>query len=390
MKQQSHLIEVLVKVGALQLNQVERLYHEQRQWGGRFTQLIVELGFLREDMLVRILSQELRIPAVAPERLRTISKDTLGVLPVSTCENFEIIPFSMDVRSRRLSIAMADPSDAKIIQEIQEATGLEVEPFIAPLSLIRRVIRMHFYGEGTAELPRARDPQGHTMVGQRSHRVSESTPAPRRNPGVSAEYQTGTLPPRRPPGPTGARRGQPHMSSATPLPRGFQPSGSTPVPRTRSGHTGSGTYKVSPGHHPSGMHNSVGQPKRPEKRSDWFPTVPSTSHPASLELDAAMEVVGQKPQRPPTNPVAHRVPTHQLAEELQRELLQVRKEFQLFKEQAQGEVEAMQELLRKRSQEQRLLMRALFDLLVAKGYLRKDELVQMLSHVAEKQDRPSS
>lgn len=344
LKQKNPLAEALVRAGAVIPAQIEKIQKEVNQWGGRFSHMVVELGILSEDQYVRILSQELRLPIAPLERLRRVPPDALSILPAVSCERYDLLPFGVDAGLKRLLVAMSDPTDESALEEIRSAVpGFEVELFVSSSNAIRHAIRTNFYGEETGEVLRVRPP-----IPQR--------PLPRRTPSPSGAHPGVSLGRRAPtPLPGGPRR------APTPIPggsgsyspvKGVQPRGAVPTPSS----SGSRDAAFQPGWQPQG----------------------SMSHPASLELDAATEAAVQKQEQ-------SRTLSERRITALETELRQTRNEMRQYQLEVEDQIESMQQLMRSRFQEHRLLMRGLFDLLVARGYLSKEELVQMLSEVSEKQ-----
>ena len=86
--------------------------------------------FLLEQLAARwgIGFIDLKISHVKPAALRTISEDYARANV--------LIPF--DVKDGSLFVAMGDPRDGRVIEEIKRLTGLSVVPYLAPDAAIRR------------------------------------------------------------------------------------------------------------------------------------------------------------------------------------------------------------------------------------------------------------
>lgn len=141
--------ELLIKEGFINEKQLEQAISVQRQEGGRLGEVFVKLGMIKEDQMVAILAKQLNIPyfslgtgmlnpAVDQGLERLISQDF--VLKNS------ILPLSRTLRS--LTVAMADPLDLMLIDNLRKLTNCEINPVIATRSDIMKGIEQ-FYGKSS-------------------------------------------------------------------------------------------------------------------------------------------------------------------------------------------------------------------------------------------------
>jgi FtsZ-binding cell division protein ZapB len=352
LKNRSQLIDILLRAGVLNARQVEQIQNEQNQWGGRIPTLLIEMGLMREDVLLRVLSTELRMRVAPVERLMKVSPEAMNILPATTCERFEVLPFGIEPRLRKLYLAMSDPTESASIEEIERTTGLEVEAFVSTSVIIRRAIRSNFYGEPPVDPGEGRKPPtGAHPIGRPTARRSPSVSSMQPRVGnISGQY--GRVPNNRRP-----------------------PTAHTPIPGV------SGAFSA-----PAGLPTGTHVPPPGARTGEWHPRAHSMSHPASLELDAATNSMPNVPAA--DDPRLQQLTNSlQVAErkisELQSELRVLRNEHRASQERMHAEMEAVQQLVTGRFQEQRLLMRNLFDMLVARGVVSKEQLVHMLSQMSD-------
>ncbi|HBA87831.1 MAG TPA: general secretion pathway protein GspE [Geobacter sp.] len=122
----ARLGEMLLKAGALTEAQLEQVLNAQSIYGGRLGTNLVEMGFIEEDELARVLSEQLGVPCVESTALDSIPEALLGVIPRKTVERYRAIPLALE--GKRLTIAMADPASFEAIEEIGFSTGLVIIP----------------------------------------------------------------------------------------------------------------------------------------------------------------------------------------------------------------------------------------------------------------------
>ncbi len=144
--------EMLVQLGHLDDRQVQAALAHQRQWGGRIGGAIVRLGFLREPAVLDALSRQLGVPFVELGG-RHIPPNVLALVPRRLAEVRRVLPIAVETGGRRaLFVALADPSDLGVIDELAFATGLHVRPVLAGEEDLDRALERHL---GIPPRPRA-------------------------------------------------------------------------------------------------------------------------------------------------------------------------------------------------------------------------------------------
>lgn len=122
--------ELLISEGLLTPDQLEEALKCQVIFGIKLGSSLIELGFIDENRLVKLLSKKLGVPAVTRKELMEIPHSVYSLLPSSVAEQYRVLPFRLE--NRRLSVAMSDPSDFTAIDELSFVTGYIIQPFIAP------------------------------------------------------------------------------------------------------------------------------------------------------------------------------------------------------------------------------------------------------------------
>lgn len=122
--------EILVESGMLTPAQLEETLKNQAAFGGRLGTNLIELGFLRENELAAFLSKKLGFPCISAGQLMAVPPEVIRLVPKELAENYNIIPLRLD--KKRLSVAMLDPSDLPLLDEISFVTGYFIDPMIAP------------------------------------------------------------------------------------------------------------------------------------------------------------------------------------------------------------------------------------------------------------------
>ncbi len=140
--------ELLVKEGLLSEAQLEKAINFQRQEGGRLGEILVKLGFIKEDQMVRVLGNQLGMPyfSLGTGMLKpAVDQELEKLIPHEFASKNLVLPLSRTLKS--LTVAMADPLDLILIDNLRKLTSCEINPVIATKSDIAKAIEQ-FYGKG--------------------------------------------------------------------------------------------------------------------------------------------------------------------------------------------------------------------------------------------------
>ncbi|NMB73714.1 MAG: hypothetical protein GYA21_01140 [Myxococcales bacterium] len=165
--QKKKLGEILIERGVIDQDQLNSALAYQRQWGHRLGVALVAKGFITEGMLAKVLGEVMKLQVVDLARV-TFDPVALRMVSVNVCENNDLIPIAYEnVRnSRTLTIAMADPLNLAIIDEIEFTSGCKVRPVLATISAINSAVRKHYRGQNTVIKPLSLVKAEHTESGR--------------------------------------------------------------------------------------------------------------------------------------------------------------------------------------------------------------------------------
>jgi len=138
--------ELLVKRNFITSDQLKRALEEQKLKGGRLESNLVRLGYIKEDELLSFLSAQYRVPSVKLSKIE-INPATIKLIPSSTSKKYFIIPINRV--GPKLTLAMADPNNIIVIDEIKFMTGFNVEPVVASETEIVDAIKKYYGGGGS-------------------------------------------------------------------------------------------------------------------------------------------------------------------------------------------------------------------------------------------------
>jgi type IV pilus assembly protein PilB len=109
----------------------------QQGEGGRLGSILVRMGVLSESTLLEFLSQQYGVPTVELETC-SIDQSILALLPLNLVQEHLIVPVKKT--ASRLTLAMVDPTNVSLLDELRFRTGLHITPMVATESDIRTTI----------------------------------------------------------------------------------------------------------------------------------------------------------------------------------------------------------------------------------------------------------
>jgi hypothetical protein len=151
MAQRIRIGELLVKAGVLDDLQLRSALNEQRKWGGPLGKVLVDLGYVDEPTMVRALSKQLGLRRAQLER-SSVPHELLAKLDPSRAREKRFCPERFEPARKTLVVAMADPTDVVVIDDLAFRTGCRVEATIAGESEISKAIDLIFFGRAQTAL----------------------------------------------------------------------------------------------------------------------------------------------------------------------------------------------------------------------------------------------
>ncbi|MDQ3364665.1 MAG: hypothetical protein M3680_04475 [Myxococcota bacterium] len=134
---------MLIEAGAIDETKLRTALIDQRRWGRPLGRTLVELKLIREDDLVRVLGQQLGLPSVDLDRVN-IPTPVTTLVPSALVVQHNIVPFAQPMKF--LDVAMLDPTNLGIIDELRIRTQLNIRPYLAGPQMIERAILKYYRG----------------------------------------------------------------------------------------------------------------------------------------------------------------------------------------------------------------------------------------------------
>lgn len=122
---------MLIRQNVLTEDELKKALELQKGSGKKIGEVLVDNGFITEDMIVHALQMQLGLKVVQLTGV-TIPKEVRNLVSVDILKKYTCIPFELDpYNANILHLAMADPMDMAAIDDISIVTNLQIEPYIA-------------------------------------------------------------------------------------------------------------------------------------------------------------------------------------------------------------------------------------------------------------------
>src|SRR5437867_2088205 len=129
--------DLLIREGLITKEQLDKALQEQKQNGTRVGYNLVKLGFIPETELTKMLARQFKMPAVDLSKF-TVDPKIAKLIPGEMALKNLVLPLKRE--GRILTVAMADPTNMGVLEDLKFITRYDVFPVIAGEFTIRNVL----------------------------------------------------------------------------------------------------------------------------------------------------------------------------------------------------------------------------------------------------------
>jgi hypothetical protein len=136
--------QLLVSKGHIDVWQLQSALSHQERWGGRLGEVIIEMRFVPEQVVMAEVARHLGVSYVDVSRV-TVEPAVMSLVPAKLARSRGILPLRLtsDTRRARLVVASSAPQELAALDEIAFACGLCVQPVLAGKRAIERALDRH-------------------------------------------------------------------------------------------------------------------------------------------------------------------------------------------------------------------------------------------------------
>ncbi len=135
------LIDALLEQSLINSQQLQDARNKQLGAKKPLHELLVEMGFLREEDLIKTASNLFDLALVNLDN-QTIDPSVHNLLSYDQLKRYGVFPLRKE--KNKLVLAMSDPMNIQTLDDVKKATGLEVEPVLASRKNIAKYIEKYY------------------------------------------------------------------------------------------------------------------------------------------------------------------------------------------------------------------------------------------------------
>lgn len=124
---------ILLDAGLLTDEELQLALEKHREVGGSLAEVIVDSGLLSERRIAQAIEDHFGIPLVELHTLE-IPPKVKALLPAEKAKELQAIPFALDEEAGVVRVAFVNPLDTLALEEVEDLTGMVVEPYQATKS----------------------------------------------------------------------------------------------------------------------------------------------------------------------------------------------------------------------------------------------------------------
>jgi type IV pilus assembly protein PilB len=139
--ERERLGELLVREGLVTREQLMRALEEQRATGMRLGYCLVKQGAIQETALTKTLARQFRMPAVDLSKFEVDAR-ILKLVPADVATKHLVLPLKRE--GRTLTVAVADPSNAGVLDDLKFITRYDIFPVVAGEFTLRALVEKYY------------------------------------------------------------------------------------------------------------------------------------------------------------------------------------------------------------------------------------------------------
>jgi len=149
MKQRKKLGEIFIEQNLLTVKTVERVISLSKNLNKRFGTVLEEMGLITGEELAYALARQYDCKMISNFSNGSFSPQVLGIIPAEVALQNLLFPLKRE--GEKLALAMADPTNTKVVGNIAANNNLSIIPFVATSKEINTAICKNYFGMDITE-----------------------------------------------------------------------------------------------------------------------------------------------------------------------------------------------------------------------------------------------
>ena len=137
----------LIEAGFISREQLDTALRKHRRTGDTLGYTLLKLGYLNEQQLLNFLEGKLGFPHANLQNY-VVDPKIVKLIPEDIARKYQVFPL-LKVKST-LTVAMLDPLDSFVLENLRYTTGCQVKPLVSTKDEIMQAIDKYYTSEGGA------------------------------------------------------------------------------------------------------------------------------------------------------------------------------------------------------------------------------------------------
>ncbi|MCK9572003.1 MAG: hypothetical protein M0Q96_01850 [Candidatus Omnitrophica bacterium] len=133
--------ELLLERGIISQIQLDQALEIQHSKGGLIGEILVELGFAKEEDIAQSLTAQYGFPYL-PLNNYEVNPEITGIIPGRVARQYLLVP--IDKIGNNLTLAMSNPLNVPAIEDVELLSGCSVQTFVSTSSDIKKAIERYY------------------------------------------------------------------------------------------------------------------------------------------------------------------------------------------------------------------------------------------------------
>ncbi|MDD2688682.1 MAG: hypothetical protein PHT41_00820 [Candidatus Omnitrophica bacterium] len=133
--------ELLIERGIINSRQLNEALVLQQEKGGLIGEVLVELGFAKEEDIAQALTAQYGFPYL-PLSNYDINPEIANIIPGRVAKQYLLVP--IDKIGNNLTVAMSNPLNLQAIEDVELLSGCSVQTFVSTSSDIKKAIVKYY------------------------------------------------------------------------------------------------------------------------------------------------------------------------------------------------------------------------------------------------------
>lgn len=162
--QRKRLGEILIEQGALDRERLDKALAHQKEKGGLIGQILITLGFVKEEDIVIALATQFNFPYL-PIANFEINRKAIESVPAKFARDNLLVP--IDRIHNVLTVVMADPANEMVVRELETLTGCRVQAFVSTVTEIQQALS-NLYGAVSPDVNASENVSKHSFQSKKA------------------------------------------------------------------------------------------------------------------------------------------------------------------------------------------------------------------------------